>query len=126
MAGWLGTVGDDTPASRCCHHAQARIAFKYLCCGGKMKFRTTNSGTILIALYVVLAASALPVQAQSFDRQTQMGPDPVLPEPNSYLIPPMKVAKPVDWHNGEVPTVPAGFKIDAIGTGLAHPRQPYV
>lgn len=91
-----------------------------------MKFSLVNSGGIFITLCVVLAATVLPSQAQTFDRESQMGPDPVLPEPNSYLIPPMKVAKPVGWHNGEVPKVPAGFKIEAIGTGFSHPRQPYV
>lgn len=91
-----------------------------------MKFRPTNSIGVYISVISLLAAVALPVQAQSFDRETQMGPDPVLPAPNSYFIPPMKVAKPVGWHNGEIPTVPAGFKIVALGTGLVHPRQPYV
>ncbi len=91
-----------------------------------MRFYPTQSGSNFSFLCVFLASMTFPVHAQSFDRETQMGSDPVLPEPNSYLIPPMKVAKPVGWHNGEMPTVPAGFKIEAIAAGLAHPRQPYV
>lgn len=62
----------------------------------------------------------------SFDRDSQVGPDPVLPAPNQYLVPPMHVAKAVGWKQGELPTVPAGLQIRAIATGLKHPRQPYV
>jgi glucose/arabinose dehydrogenase len=91
-----------------------------------MKFRTKNSSVALLALCISFATTPLCVQAQSFDRESQMGPSPVLPEPNSYLIPPMRIAKPVGWQNGEVPTVPTGFKIEAVAKGLAHPRQPYV
>ncbi|MEO6607369.1 MAG: sorbosone dehydrogenase family protein [Aestuariivirga sp.] len=95
-----------------------------------MKFSSVKTGSIALSFFAILAPLALPVQADdkasSFDRTTQMGPDPFLPEPNSYLIPPMKVAKPVGWKNGEMPTVPAGFKVEAIASGLAHPRQPYV
>ena len=95
-----------------------------------MKFSPVKSGTFALSTFVLLAPMTLPAHTQdkatSFDRTTQMGPDPVLPEPNSYLIPPMKVAKPVGWQNGEKPTVPAGFKIEPLATGLSHPRQPYV
>jgi glucose/arabinose dehydrogenase len=62
----------------------------------------------------------------SFDRDSQVGPNPVLPEPNQYLVPPMHVAKAVGWKTGELPSVPAGLQIRAIATGLRHPRQPYV
>lgn len=73
-----------------------------------------------------LLAASLPLAAETFDRTTQMGPDPVLPEPNSYLIPPMKTAKPVGWQNGEMPKVPDGFKIEALAKDLKHPRNVYV
>ncbi len=91
-----------------------------------MKTNSIKSSNIAICISIFLAAISIPVYAQTFDRETQMGPNPVLPDPNSYLIPPMKIAKPIGWHNGEMPTVPQGFKIEAIATGLAHPRQPYV
>ena len=63
--------------------------------------------------------------ADELDRQSQMGPDPVLPDPNSYLIPPMRIAQPVGWKSGEKPSVPAGLKIEPLATSLEHPRQPY-
>jgi glucose/arabinose dehydrogenase len=62
----------------------------------------------------------------SFDRDSQTGPDPVLPAPHQYLVPPMHVAKAVGWKPGETPSVASGLRIQAIATGLEHPRQPYV
>jgi len=61
----------------------------------------------------------------SFDKQSQIGPNPVLPEPQNYLFPPMHLAKVVGWKSGETPTVADGLKIDAIATGLEHPRSVY-
>ncbi len=86
----------------------------------------TRRLTLSVAFLALLAAASLAAEVQVFDRATQMGPNPVLPEPNSYLIPPMRIAKPVGWQNGETPKVPDGFKIEALASGLAHPRQPYV
>lgn len=37
----------------------------------------------------------------------------------------MSVPKEVGWKAGETPTVPAGLKIQAIATGLKHPRMVY-
>lgn len=92
-----------------------------------MKIPSLKSGNFALSIFVVVVMAALPVYAETvFDRETQMGPDPFLPEPNSYLIPPMKVAKPVGWKSDELPTVPVGFKIEALARGLVHPRQPYV
>lgn len=53
------------------------------------------------------------------------GPDPKLPEPQRGLLPNMKIAQPVAW--GELkPTVPEGFSVTAIATGLKIPRQSLV
>jgi glucose/arabinose dehydrogenase len=60
------------------------------------------------------------------DPSTQYGPHPFLPEPQQYLLPPMKVAKPVPWGKEETPTVPAGLQIHALVNGLEHPRSLYV
>jgi glucose/arabinose dehydrogenase len=57
---------------------------------------------------------------------TQVGPNPVLPEPQQYLFPPMKIAKAVGWKEGEKPTVAPGLKVEALATGLEHPRSLYV
>ncbi len=60
------------------------------------------------------------------DPSAQIGPNPRLPAPHQYLLPPMHIAPIAHWANGEVPTVPAGMKAQAFATGLVHPRSIYV
>src|SRR6185503_3054664 len=43
-----------------------------------------------------------------------------------YLFAPMRVASVVGWKSGEAPTVAKGLKIEALATGLQHPRSLYV
>jgi glucose/arabinose dehydrogenase len=59
------------------------------------------------------------------DPSKQYGPNPYLPEPHQYLIPPMSVPQAVGWKAGETPTVAAGMRIQAMATGLMHPRIVY-
>ena len=59
------------------------------------------------------------------DPASQYGPNPKLPEPHQYLIPPMSVPVAVGWDAGQTPTVPAGMRIQAMATGLMHPRIVY-
>lgn len=54
--------------------------------------------------------------------QTQHGPDPALPQPQRGLLPNMNIAEPTAWQEQQ-PTVPAGYTISAIATGLKIPRQ---
>jgi glucose/arabinose dehydrogenase len=62
----------------------------------------------------------------SFDSASQIGPNPNLPEPQQYLLPPMHVASVVGWKNDEKPTVALGLKVGALAKGLEHPRSIYV
>ena len=62
----------------------------------------------------------------SFDPESQIGPNPNLPEPQQYLFPPMHLASIVGWKDGEKPTIAPGLKIEALATGLQHPRSIYV
>ncbi len=62
---------------------------------------------------------------ENFDIKTQIGPNPVLPAPQEYLVPPMKLAPGVGWKSGEMPHVPADLKIQAFASGLEHPRSVY-
>jgi glucose/arabinose dehydrogenase len=64
--------------------------------------------------------------ADSFDPATQVGPNPVLPEPQQYLFPPMHLARVVGWKQGETPTVAEGLKIEPLAQNLQHPRSLYV
>ena len=52
----------------------------------------------------------------------QTGPDPVLPDQTEALLPAMNIATPAGW-NGELPTVPQGFAVTPLATGLNIPRQ---
>src|SRR3546814_15492413 len=40
-------------------------------------------------------------------------------------MPPMQVPEGTGWKSGEKPAVTAGLKIEAIASGLMHPRQLY-
>ncbi|WP_229413116.1 PQQ-dependent sugar dehydrogenase [Massilia alkalitolerans] len=53
------------------------------------------------------------------------GPDPQLPAPERGLLPDMKIAEPVEWGK-QKPTVPQGYSVTAIATGLKIPRQTLV
>jgi glucose/arabinose dehydrogenase len=73
-----------------------------------------------------LALAACSDSDSSFDPQSQVGPNPNLPELKQYLFPPMRLATVVGWKTGEKPTVANGLKIEALATGLEHPRSLYV
>ncbi len=60
------------------------------------------------------------------DPNAEIGPNPKLPDLQQYLLPPMHIAKVVSWNQGETPSVPKGMKIQAMATGLQHPRSLYV
>jgi glucose/arabinose dehydrogenase len=60
-----------------------------------------------------------------FDVRTQIGPNPVLPDPQQYLVPPMHLAPVTGWKANETPSVPSDLRIQALATGLEHPRSVY-
>lgn len=62
-------------------------------------------------------------QSQNVDPSQQMGPNPVLPAPSEELVAAVGVPKVVGWKAGETPTVPRGFHIEALATGLSNPRN---
>jgi glucose/arabinose dehydrogenase len=77
-------------------------------------------------LLLPLLALASACSDDDFDPQTQIGADPVLPEQQQYLFPPMHIASVVGWKKGETPAVAPGLKIAAFATDLQHPRSVYV
>jgi glucose/arabinose dehydrogenase len=83
-----------------------------------MKARATAA----LAACVALAACG---SSENIDKATQYGPNPNLPRPSRGLLPNMKVPKVVGWSQGETPTVPQGFRIEAVATGLSNPRNVY-
>jgi glucose/arabinose dehydrogenase len=80
---------------------------------------------ILIASIVALstgAAFGAHAQDGGFDPSQQIGPNPVLPEPQSDLLPDLKVAAVVGWKDGETPSVPQELKATVYAKDLANPR----
>lgn len=76
-------------------------------------------GAIVLAGIGLAGGSA----AQDFDISSQIGPDPVLPEPNYVtLSPDMNVGEVIGWAEGETPDVPEGLVITAYATDLVNPR----
>jgi glucose/arabinose dehydrogenase len=79
----------------------------------------------LASIGVALLPLAACGNPQQIDPSQQFGPNPVLPQPAEELISAVGVAEVVGWKAGEAPTVPTGFKITAIATGLSNPRNVY-
>jgi glucose/arabinose dehydrogenase len=81
----------------------------------------------LAALVVAVAGLGLAgCDDHAGDPKTQIGANPVLPALQQYLMPPMRVAKVIGWGKDEHPTVPQGLQVQALATGLEHPRSLYV
>lgn len=77
-------------------------------------------------LPVSVAAVSLALAACSEEAPPErFGASPDLPEIQRGLLPNMEIAKPAGW-GGDLPTVPEGFKIEAIATDLKVPRQTLV
>ncbi len=53
------------------------------------------------------------------------GPTPTLPAPHKTMLPTMKIAKPVGWAAGALPTPAPGLAVAAFADGLDHPRWLY-
>jgi len=79
-----------------------------------------------IPICAVLVALAACSNSQKIDPMQQVGPDPVLPKVNEpVLLPRTNLPSVVGWKKGELPTVPAGFEIKPMATGLMSPRSVY-
>lgn len=78
-------------------------------------------GSTLAVLAVALCACS----AGRDPDPAQYGANPEMPQQQSPLLPNMAIARPTPW--GELrPTVPAGYTVTPIATGLAIPRQTLV
>jgi glucose/arabinose dehydrogenase len=55
----------------------------------------------------------------------QIGVNPFLPSVHQYLVPPIRIARPAPWGN-ETPKVTQGLQVQALATGLQHPRSLYI
>ncbi|MEF2554550.1 PQQ-dependent sugar dehydrogenase [Aurantimonas sp. A2-1-M11] len=85
----------------------------------KASFRPVILGSSAL---VLLALAGCSDDGSDFDVSSQIGPDPVLPEPSSSLLPSLKVAEVVGWDAAQTPTVPEGLTVTPYATDLANPR----
>jgi len=78
------------------------------------------------AICICVLALAGCGRSQPLDPSSQLGPNPVLPDPaEAVVMTDLNLAKPIAWKNNEAPTVPPGFRIQAMATGLMSPRRVY-
>ncbi len=83
--------------------------------------RNPARSPLLLAGLAVLALGACSQPIAAPDTQT--GPNPVLPEPNQYLLPPMKTAASEPWKANELPTAGADLRVQPFARDLIHPRS---
>ncbi|TCV93173.1 glucose/arabinose dehydrogenase [Luteibacter rhizovicinus] len=78
---------------------------------------------LALACAAILGACS---EKASFEPAQQSGNNPTLPKAQNFLVPPMQVPDKAGWKQGQTPKVAEGLKIEAIASGLMHPRQLYV
>ena len=91
--------------------------------------RVSRRGKMRVATLVLMGAAGFLLAGcddRGGDPTAEIGPHPNLPALQQFLFPPMHLASIVGWNKGETPTVPQGMKIQALATGLQHPRSLYV
>src|SRR3954470_21159662 len=81
--------------------------------------RKTIPSLLLLIAYGCSETAKLPVAAVT-------GPNPTLVEPKPQLIPTFQIAPAKGWPPGTTPVVADGFAVNALATGLDHPRWLYV
>jgi glucose/arabinose dehydrogenase len=84
--------------------------------------KSTRLATILVTLAGLGLAGC---DDNGGDPRKEIGANPVLPALQQYLLPPMRIAKPVAWGD-QTPKVPQGLQVRALATGFQHPRSLYV
>ena len=77
----------------------------------------------LAFLLVLLAACG---ESAKLPAEAGIGPNPTLPEPNETMIPTVDIAPAIGWPDGGMPVPAKGLAVNALATGLDHPRWLYV
>jgi glucose/arabinose dehydrogenase len=83
---------------------------------------TLRHAALASTAVLVLALAGCSDDNSDFDVSSQIGPDPVLPEPSQSLVPDLKVAEVIGWGTDDTPDVVDGFTITAYARDLANPR----
>ncbi|WP_426175148.1 PQQ-dependent sugar dehydrogenase [Massilia sp. TWR1-2-2] len=79
----------------------------------------------LLAASLVLSLAACSEKAL-LPSTAGVGPAPVIPEPVKSLIPTVDIAPAKGWPAGVMPTAASGMVVNALATGLVHPRWLHV
>ncbi|PLK70900.1 sorbosone dehydrogenase [Rhizobium sp. TH135] len=87
-----------------------------------MNRHTLRHAALASTAVLIIALTGCSDDNDNFDITSQIGPDPVLPEPSQSLVPDLKVAPVVGWGDNETPDVIEGFTITAYANDLANPR----
>ena len=89
-----------------------------------MRNKTMRANTLgaVLSASLLLALTACGGDTGSVEPASQHGANPELPEPKRGLLPNMNISAPAAWGDDK-PTVPDGYRIDAIATDLKIPRQ---
>ena len=82
-----------------------------------------RSASSSLLLAVLLSACG---EMSKLPSGADVGPNPALPEPNTTLIPTVKIAPAKGWPAGVTPKAAPGTQVSAFATGLQHPRWVYV
>ena len=78
--------------------------------------RAGIAGTLLLLLTLAgCERSTLPPRAD-------VGPDPTLVEPKDSWLPTVDIAPAVGWSDGQMPRPAPGLQVQALASGLDHPR----
>src|SRR5262249_16960937 len=83
----------------------------------------------LVAAVVIAALAAFLVTRGDHPKLPETAataPSPPLPEPTKTLIPPVHIAPAKGWRDGAKPAAANGLAVNALATGLSHPRWLYV
>ena len=78
------------------------------------------------AVFIVVAFSAaFAIAQEAISQMPGVGPAPKLPEPQESSSA-VNFSRVIGWPEGRSPAAPAGFEVNAFGTGLDSPRWLYV
>jgi glucose/arabinose dehydrogenase len=86
-------------------------------------FRLQRAAALTGTCLLALALMGCDGGNGNFDTASQIGPDPVLPEPSAEIMPDLKVAEVVGWKDGQSPTVPDGLTVTVYAKDLVSPRM---
>ncbi len=81
---------------------------------------------LILKMVTVLALVTACAERAQLPAHAGTGADPVLPPPNTGLLPTVHIATAVGWTNGASPTPATDLQVTAFAESLDHPRWLYV